>query len=345
MISGNQCKIVLKITLVEILGKEKLMALRQLGWTDLHLTTIGLGTWALGGGEWEWGWGPQEDQESIATIQRALDLGINWIDTAPIYGLGRSEEVIGKALQLVEEKPIVATKCSLVWGEDRVVFNSLKKKSVREEVEASLKRLGFEVIDLYQIHWPDPEEEIEEGWATIGDMVKEGKIRYAGVSNFNVEQLKRIQPIHRVASLQPPYNMLRRGIEDEILDYCSKHDIGVIVYSPMQKGILTEKFSREWVYGLPKSDHRSRDSRLKEPTLSVNLEFVEGLREIVKAKGKTIAQLAIAWTLRRPEVTAAIVGARKPSQIEETVQAGEWELTEREIEEIEELLMARSASL
>jgi aryl-alcohol dehydrogenase-like predicted oxidoreductase len=321
------------------------MAIRQLGWTDLHLTTVGLGTWALGGGEWEWGWGPQEDQESIATIQRALDLGINWIDTAPVYGLGRSEEVIGKALQLMEEKPIVATKCSLVWGEDRVVFNSLKNKSVREEVEASLKRLGVEVIDLYQIHWPDPEEEIEEGWAAIGDLVKEGKIRYAGVSNFNVEQLERIQPIHRVASLQPPYNMLRRGIEDEILEYCSKHDIGVIVYSPMQKGILTEKFSREWVNGLPESDHRSRDSRLKEPTLSVNLEFVEGLREMAKATGKTIAQLAIAWTLRRPEVTAAIVGARKPSQIEETVQAGEWELTAKEIEEIEELLKVRSASL
>ena len=321
------------------------MPIRQLGWTDLHISTIGLGTWALGGGEWEWGWGPQEDQESIATIQRALDLGINWIDTAPIYGLGRSEEVIGKALRLMEEKPIVATKCSLVWGEDRVVFNSLKKKSVREEAEASLKRLGVEVIDLYQIHWPDPEEEIEEGWGTIADLVKEGKIRYAGVSNFNVEQLKRIQPIHRVASLQPPYNMLRRGIEDELLEYCSKHDIGVIVYSPMQKGILTEKFSREWVDDLPKSDHRSRDSRLKEPTLSVNLEFVEGLREIVKATGKTIPQLAIAWTLRRPEVTAAIVGARKPSQIEENVKAGEWELTEKEIEEIEELLTARSASL
>ena len=318
------------------------MAIRQLGWTDLHLTTIGLGTWALGGGEWEWGWGPQDDQESIDTIQRALDLGINWIDTAPIYGLGLSEEVNGKAFQLREERPIIATKCSLVWGEDRVVFNSLRNKSVREEVEASLKRLGVEVIDLYQIHWPNPEEEIEEGWGAIADLIKEGKIRYAGVSNFNVDQLKRIQPIHRVASLQPPYSMLRRGIEDEILAYCSEQEIGVIIYSPMQKGILTEKFSREWVSSLPESDHRARDSRFQEPALGMNLKFVEGLREIAKAKGKTIAQLAIAWTLRRPEVTAAIVGARKPYQIEETVQAGDWELSEREIEMIEELLEARS---
>lgn len=321
------------------------MRKRQLGWTDLHLTTIGLGTWALGGGEWEWGWGPQDDQESIVTIQRALDLGINWIDTAAVYGLGRSEEVIGKTLRSIDEQPILATKCSLVWGEDRVVYNSLKDKSVREEVEASLMRLGVEAIDLYQIHWPNPEEEIEEGWGAISDLVKEGKIRYAGVSNFNVEQLKRIQPIHRVASLQPPYSMLRRGIEDEILKYCSEHDIGVIVYSPMQKGILTNKFSREWVMSLPASDHRARDSRFQEPALGVNLEFVEGLREMAKAKGMTIAQLAIAWTLRRPEVTAAIVGARKPYQIEETVLAGEWVLTEDEIEMIEELLDRRSKAI
>ena len=321
------------------------MKTRQLGWTDLHLTTIGLGTWALGGGKWQWGWGPQDDQESKLTIQRALDLGVNWIDTAAVYGLGRSEEVIGKTLWGIDGKPIIATKCSLVWGEDRIVSNSLKRESVRKEVEGSLKRLGLEVIDLYQIHWPDPEEEIEEGWGAIAELVKEGKIRYAGVSNFNVEQLKRIQPIHRVASLQPPYSMLRRGIEDEILEYCSSHDIGVIVYSPMQKGILTEKFSRDWVNSLPDSDHRARDSRFMEPDLSVNIEFVEALRKMAKAKEKTIAQLAIAWTLRRPEVTAAIVGARKPYQIEETVQAGEWELDENEIEQIEQLLEARSEAL
>jgi aryl-alcohol dehydrogenase-like predicted oxidoreductase len=318
---------------------------RKLGWTDLHLTTIGLGTWALGGGKWQWGWGPQDDQESKLTIQRALDLGINWIDTAAVYGLGRSEEVIGETIQVMKKKPIIATKCSLVWGEDRIVSNSLKRESVRKEVEGSLRRLGLEVIDLYQIHWPDPEEEIEEGWGAIAELVKEGKIRYAGVSNFNIEQLKRIQPIHRVASLQPPYSMLRRGIEEEILDYCSNHDIGVIVYSPMQKGILTEKFSREWASNLPDSDHRARDSRFLEPELSVNVEFVERLREFAKKKGKTVAQLAIAWTLRRSEVTAAIVGARKPYQIEETVQAGEWELSGDEIEEIEKLLEARSDTL
>jgi aryl-alcohol dehydrogenase-like predicted oxidoreductase len=321
------------------------MITRQLGWTDLRLTAIGLGTWALGGGKWQWGWGPQDDRESKLTIQRALELGINWIDTAAVYGLGRSEEVIGETIRVMKKKPIIATKCSLVWGEDRIVSNSLRRESVRKEAEGSLKRLGVEAIDLYQIHWPNPDEEVEEGWATIADLVKEGKIRYAGVSNFNVEQLKRIQPIHRVASLQPPYSMLRRGIESEILEYFSSHDIGVIVYSPMQKGILTEKFSRDWVNGLPDSDHRARDSRFMEPDLSVNIEFVEALREMAKAKGKTIAQLAIAWTLRRPEVTAAIVGARKPYQIEETVQAGEWELSGDEIEEIDKLLEARSDAL
>jgi aryl-alcohol dehydrogenase-like predicted oxidoreductase len=321
------------------------MVTRQLGWTDLQLTTIGLGTWALGGGKWQWGWGPQDDQQSKLTIQRAIELGINWIDTAAIYGLGRSEEVIGETLRVMKKKPIIATKCSLVWGEDRIVSSSLKRESVRKEVEESLKRLSVEVIDLYQIHWPDPEEEVEEGWGTIADLIAEGKIRYAGVSNINVEQLERIRPIHRVASLQPPYSMLRRGIEDEILEYCSKHDIGVIVYSPMQKGILTEKFSRDWAQNLPDSDHRARDSRFLEPELSVNAEFVEGLRKMAKEKGKTVAQLAIAWTLRRPEVTAAIVGARKPHQIEETVQAGEWELGENEIEQIEELLEARSDAL
>jgi aryl-alcohol dehydrogenase-like predicted oxidoreductase len=321
------------------------MGIRQLGWTDLQLTTIGLGTWALGGGKWQWGWGPQDDQESKLTIQRALDLGINWIDTAAVYGLGRSEEVIGRTIRGMKKKPIIATKCSLVWGEDRIVSSSLKKESVRKEVEGSLKRLGLEVIDLYQIHWPDPEQEVEEGWGTIAELVKEGKIRYAGVSNFNVEQLKRIQPIHRVASLQPPYSMLRRGIEDGILDYCSKHDIGVIVYSPMQKGILTDKFSKEWAQNLPDSDHRARDSRFQEPDLSANVEFVERLSEFAKKKSKTVAQLAIAWTLRRPEVTAAIVGARKPYQIEETIHAGEWELDENEIEQIEDLLEARANAL
>ncbi|HEY42443.1 MAG TPA: aldo/keto reductase [Anaerolineae bacterium] len=321
------------------------MALRQLGWTNLQLTTIGLGTWALGGGEWRWGWGPQDDQESRITIQRALDLGINWIDTAAVYGLGRSEEVIGKTLQGMVKKPVIATKCSLVWDEDRMISNSLKRGSVRQEAEDSLRRLGVEAIDLYQIHWPDPEQEIEEGWGTIADLIKEGKIRYAGVSNFNVEQLKRIQPIHRVASLQPPYSILRRGIEDEILDYCSNHDIGVIVYSPMQKGILTDKFSKDWAQNLPDSDHRARDSRFQEPELSVNVEFVKRLSEMAKDKGKTVAQLAIAWTLRRPEVTAAIVGARKPHQIEETVHAGEWELDKNEIEQIDELLEARSDAL
>lgn len=321
------------------------METRKLGWTDLNLSTIGLGTWALGGGGYEWGWGPQGEKESIATIRHALELGINWIDTAPIYGLGRSEEVVGKAIKGLREQPIIATKCGLVWDEKRRISNRLKKESIRAEVEASLRRLKIDVIDLYQIHWPTPDEEVEEAWGTIAELIKEGKVRYGGVSNFSVEQLKRIQPIHPVASLQPPYSMLERGVEEERLGYCSANDIGVIVYSPMQKGLLTGKVTREWVQNLPTDDHRREDSRFQEPALSVNLELVEGLRPIAKENGMTLAQLAIAWVLRRPEVTAAIVGARRPSQIEETVIAGGWVLSKEDRAAIHMLLDERQKAL
>jgi aryl-alcohol dehydrogenase-like predicted oxidoreductase len=221
------------------------MQTRTLGQTDLNLSTIGLGTWAIGGGGYEWGWGPQDDEESIATIQHALELGINWIDTAPIYGLGRSEEVVGKAIKGLKDQPIIATKCGFVWDEDRRISNCLNKESIRSEVEASLRRLNIDVIDLYQIHRPIPDEEIEEGWGALSGLIREGKVRYAGVSNFSVEQLNRMQPIHPVASLQPPYSMLERGIEEELLDYCSVNNIGIVAYSPMQKGLLTGRFSRE----------------------------------------------------------------------------------------------------
>jgi len=324
---------------------EKIMQTRKLGWTGLNLSTIGLGTWAIGGGGWKFSWGPQDDRESISTIQHALELGINWIDTAAVYGLGHSEEIVGKAIKRLRDKPIIATKCGRVWDKDGNIFGRLRKKSIRSEVEASLKRLKVEIIDLYQIHWPEPDEEIEEAWATIADLIKEGKIRYAGVSNFSVEQIKRIQPIHPVASLQAPYSMLERRIEEKLLKYCSENNMGVVLYSPMQKGILTGKFTRERVRNLPKDDHRRRDPHFQEPELSANLKLVEDLRSIAEKNGKTVAQLAIAWVLRRPEVTSAIVGARHPSQIRETVVAGEWVLSKKDIATIEALLDRRRKAL
>jgi len=321
------------------------MQTRKLGWTDLNLSTVGLGTWAIGGAGWKFSWGPQDDRESISTIRRALEKGINWIDTAPVYGLGHSEEVVGKAIKESRDRPIIATKCSRLWDKDGNPYGCLKKESIRSEVERNLRRLKIEVIDLYQIHWPDPDEDIEEAWSAIKDLVKEGKVRYAGVSNFSVEQIRRIQVIHPVASLQPPYSMLERDIEKELLHYCSANNIGVIVYSPMQKGILTGKFTRERVENLPQDDHRREDPRFQEPELSANLKLVEGLRSIAEKSGRTVAQLAIAWVLRRSEVTAAIVGARHPSQIEETVATGEVMLSKEDIAAIDTLLNKRQKAL
>jgi len=311
---------------------------RKLGWTELDLTTIGLGTWAIGGGGWKFGWGPQDDKESISTIQRAVELGVNWIDTAAIYGFGHSEEIVGKTINELAERPIITSKCSRLWDDEGNITGNLKRDSIRSEIEASLKRLGLEVIDLYQIHWPIPDEDIEEGWGTLGELIKEGKIRYAGVSNFNVEQLKRIQTIHPVASLQPPYSMLQRGIEDNILDFCSSNNIGIIVYSPMQKGLLTGKITKERIQNLPEDDHRRRDPLFNEPLLGHNLQLVEELSSFAEKNGKTIAQLAIAWVLSHPEITAAIVGARHSPQIEETVVAGDWVLSNNDITTIEAIL-------
>ncbi len=313
------------------------MHTRRLGLTDLHLSSIGLGTWALGG-VWQYGWGPQDEQESVAAIRRALELGVNWIDTASAYGLGRSEEVVGQTIQGLVEKPIIATKCGRVWNETGKIFGNLKRESIRAEAESSLRRLKIDTIDLYQIHWPDPDEDIEEAWEAMAELVKEGKVRYLGVSNFSVEQLNRIQPIHPVASLQPPYSMLARGVEADLLAYCAANNIGVIPYSPMQKGLLTGKITRERVRNLHESDHRRRDSNFREPRLSANLELVDALRVVAERRGKTLAQLAIAWVLRCPEVTAAIVGARRASQIEETVGVGEWVLSQEDIGFIEALL-------
>jgi len=320
------------------------MQTRKLGWTDLQLTTIGYGSWALGGGDWLWSWGPQDDQASVDTILRAMELGINWIDTAAVYGLGHSEEVVGIALKKLSHRPILATKCSLVWDSTKKVTARLKKKSVRAEFEASLRRLGVDEIDLYQIHWPNPDADIEEGWSAMADLVKEGKLRYIGVSNFSVEQMKRIQPIHRIASLQPPYSMLKRGAESDLLGYCAANQIGVVVYSPMQKGLLTGKF-QDRLGHLAADDHRLNDQDFQNPRLKVHLELVERLRPIAAKHGMSVAQLAIAWVLRRPEVTSAIVGARTPSQIEETVVAGEWALPMADIQILDKLLAEHDQAL
>lgn len=322
------------------------METRKLGNMGEELTTIGLGTWAIGGGGWDFGWGVQDDAESIATIRRALDLGINWIDTAHVYGFGRSEEVVGRAIEGRRDEVFLATKCGLVREEGSTTpLARLKEASIREEVEGSLRRLRVDTIDLYQIHWPDPEEEIEEAWATVVSLIQEGKVRYGGVSNFSVEQLERIRPHHPIASLQPPYSMLARGVEDDLLAYCAKHGIGVIGYSPMAVGILTDKMSREWFESLAPDDWRCKAKSFQEPKLSANLNLVEKLRELARKNDRPVAHLAIAWVLRRPEITAAIVGARRPSQIEETCRAAGWGLSDPILSEVERLLEERERTL
>jgi aryl-alcohol dehydrogenase-like predicted oxidoreductase len=313
------------------------MQRRQLGYTDLKLTTVGLGTWAMGG-PWQFGWGPQDDGQAIAAILKAIDLGINWIDTAPIYGCGHSEELVGKALRQTKIRPIIATKCGLLWNDKREKVSCLKGKSIREECHASLKRIGVDVIDLYQMHWPEPQEDIEQAWEEMTRLAKEGKVRYIGVSNFNIEQIKRVREIAPVASLQPPYSMLHREIEDEMLGYCAENNIGVVAYSPMQRGLLTGKFSKERLTNLAPDDHRLQSPEFREPQFSATLRLVDKLRPIARRNGRTLAQLAISWVLRRSEVTAAIVGARRPGQIAETAAASDWALAQEETQEIEQLL-------
>lgn len=321
------------------------MQRNKLGWTDLELTRVGLGTWAIGGGDWTFAWGSQDDDQSIVTIHAALDEGINWIDTAAVYGLGHSEEMVGKAIAGLAEKPIIATKCGRRWTADGQIYGDLSTDSIIQEAEASLRRLNIETIDLYQIHWPDPPEAIEEAWKAIGLLIDAGKVRYAGVSNFSPSQMGSVQSLHPVASLQPPYSMLNRKVEDETLGFCADHDIGVIAYSPMQKGLLTGKVTEAWVDLLPDDDHRRRDSQFQPPELAANMALAEGLSRLATESGHTAAQLAIAWVLRRPEVSAAIVGARRPDQIKETAEAGTWTPDETTFGLIDDLLAARSRSL
>jgi aryl-alcohol dehydrogenase-like predicted oxidoreductase len=316
------------------------MQKRKLGYSDLELTTVGLGTWAIGG-PWHFGWGPQDDGEAIGAILTAMEKGINWIDTAPIYGCGHSEELVGKALRQTQARPFIATKCGLLWNEKRQKVNCLKAKSIRQECHDSLKRLGAEVIDLYQMHWGEPDEDIEEAWEEMAKLAREGKVRYIGVSNFSVDQVRRMQKVAPVASLQPAYNMLHREVEDELLGYCAQNDIGVVVYSPMDRGLLTGKFSQERLAGLPLDDHRRRKPDFQEPEFTATLEFVERLRPVAERSGMTLAQLAISWVLRRSEVTAAIVGARRPDQIAETYKASGLELGDEDTKEIEQLLIER----
>jgi aryl-alcohol dehydrogenase-like predicted oxidoreductase len=319
---------------------------RRLGNTGLELSTMGLGSWAIGGGGWQFAWGPQDDTESVAAIHRALDSGINWIDTAPVYGLGHSEEVVGRAVKGRRSKVILATKCSRVWEPGgATIGHRLKAESVRLEIEASLRRLQTDAIDLYQIHWPDPEEDIEEGWTEIARAVKAGKIRHAGVSNFSRQHLERVRKIHPVASFQPPYSMLKREVEAELLGWCASHHVGVICYSPMQNGLLTGRFTRERIASLPADDWRRGSSNFKDPALTANLQLVEGLSSLAARSGHSAGQLAIAWVLRRSEVTAAIVGLRNPGQVDELLPAVDWDLQAAEIDGVERLLEERKKKL
>ena len=323
------------------------MQKRKLGQSGLEFTTIGIGTWAIGGGDWSFGWGDQDEREAIDGILKGVEVGVNWIDTAAIYGDGASEELVGKALREIpeSERPLVATKCGRIMREDRTVFGRLKKESVVEECENSLRRLGVDCIDLYQIHWPDPDEDIEEAWSAMVELKEAGKIREIGVSNHSVEQLERLQKIHPVASLQPPYSMLNREVEEDRLPFCGEHGVGVICYSPMMKGLLTGAFTKERAMALSDKDHRSRDPKFMPPQLEINLEVVEAIRPIAENAGRPMAQLSLAWVLRRPEVTAAIVGVRKPSQIEQTAGGGDWVLSEEELAVIEEALRSRDEKL
>src|SRR6202167_5185158 len=318
--------------------------LRTLGNSNLQLTSIGFGAWAIGGGNWEFAWGPQDDDESIGAIHRALDLGINWIDTAAIYGLGHSEEIVGRALKSWPgEMPLMFTKCSMRWHQDRSIYRSLKAGSLAEELEGSLKRLGVETIDLYQIHWPNPDEEIEEGWEALARFKEQGKGRWIGVSNFNAEQMKRGQKIAPITSLRPPYSMLRRAIEEEILPYAEAHGIGVINYSPMVSGLLTGAMTAERVAALPADDWRRNAVEFKQPRLSRNLRLVELLWEIGSGHGVSPGVVAVAWTLHHPAITAAIVGGRSGSQVEGLAPALEFRLSEDEFGRINGFIEANRA--
>jgi aryl-alcohol dehydrogenase-like predicted oxidoreductase len=319
------------------------MKTKQLGNSDLFITPIGFGAWAIGGSGWEFAWGNQDDSDSIAAIHQALDAGINWIDTAAVYGLGHSEEVVARALEGMSNRPYVLTKCSMVWNERGQIGHSLKADSIRRECEASLRRLRVENLDLYQVHWPDPNEDIEEGWATMAALKREGKVRHIGVSNFSVEQMRRAKAIAPITSLQPRYSLLHREVEDEILPFCARQNIGVIAYSPMASGLLTGAMTRERIARLPADDWRKRHPDFQEPLLSRNLRLMRLLRSLGQEHLRTPAEMAIAWVLGNPAVTGAIVGARRPEQVRVVVGGADFQISPRERAIIEAFLSQEAA--
>ena len=319
------------------------MELRKLGNSDLQITPVGFGAWAIGGSGWEFAWGQQEDADSIGAILRALEFGVNWIDTAAVYGTGHSEEVVAHALQQWKGKrPYVFTKCVLRWDENRKVYPDHSAASIRKECEDSLRRLETDVIDLYQMHWPprDNGPGLEEAWQAMNELKKEGKVRWVGVSNFDVEQMNRAARISPITSDQPPYSMIRRAIEVEVLPYCEKNGIGVISYAPMASGLLTGAMTRERAAALPPDDFRSRNPEFKEPRLSKNIALVERLRKVGARHGRGPGEVAIAWVLGHSGITGAIVGARNAKQAEEIMRAGEVKLSQEEIAEIEDAAAA-----
>jgi aryl-alcohol dehydrogenase-like predicted oxidoreductase len=311
---------------------------KQLGNSDLHLSPIGFGAWAIGGADWAFSWGPQDDNDSIAAIHKAIDSGINWIDTAAVYGLGHSEEVVGKAVKAASTKPYLFTKCSMVWDDKREITNSLKH--IRREVEDSLRRLQVEAIDLYQVHWPKPDEEIEEGWTVMADLQRQGKVRWIGVSNFSPSQMERARMIAPITSNQPPYSMLNRSVEAEILPFCQKHNIGVLNYAPMHSGLLTGAMSKERVAAFPKDDFRRNAKNYQEPLLSRNLAVADFLKAVGTRHNVSAGVIAIAWTLHQPAITAAIVGGRNAKQVEGVLPAIDLRLTDAEVAEINSFLAA-----
>ncbi len=320
------------------------MTTKRLGNSDMDITRIGIGAWAIGGGGWAFGWGPQDDDESVGAIRAAVDRGLNWIDTAAVYGLGHSEEVVAKALDGVTKKPYVFTKCARVWDESRKIGKRLKAESIRKECEDSLRRLKLDVIDLYQIHWPEPDEDIEEGWGAMAKLKEEGKVRWIGLSNFSADQMRRVQPIAPITSLQPPYSMLAREAEESILPFAQANNIGVIVYSPMRNGLLSGGMTKERVANFPEDDFRRNRPDFQEPRLSRNLELVELLRKIGSQYGRTPGEVAIAWTLMNPAVTAAIVGIRSPKQVDGVIGAGDLTLNSADVQQIEDFLAKINAA-
>ncbi len=322
------------------------MRTRKLGNSDLQITPIGYGAWAIGGSGWQFAWGSQDDNDSIAAIHRSLELGVNWIDTAAVYGLGHSEEVVGRALKTWPgARPYVFTKCGRHWDAQGNVSVNLSAESIRREVEDSLRRLAVDVIDLYQIHWPpDPDSaQLEEGWSMLASLQRQGKVRWIGVSNFNVQQLRRAQALAPVTSLQPRYSLVHREVEDQVLPYCLREGIGVIVYSPMASGLLTGAMSRERAATLPKDDWRRSHPDFTEPNLARNLTLVERLQEIARRHNRATGEVAIAWTLHNPNVTGAIVGARNAYQAEGVMRASDLRLTDVEVNEIEAFVAETAA--